>query len=146
MQPIRYITRNMKREVLFVEGECSSIDVDKKTITVDDNSEIKGAVFSQTIPYDYLVVACGSENATFGIPGVREHACFLKEIWDARKIRQRLMDTLETAQFPGQSAAEVDRLLHMIVVGGGPTGIEYAAELYDFLHEDLKIWYPGIII
>lgn len=108
----------------------------------------------QTIPYDYLIVACGSENATFGIPGVRENACFLKESWyifsvfhsfvipklgyrDARKIRTRLMDCLETAAFPGQSQAEVERLLHMVVVGGGPTGVEYAAELHDFLVEDL---------
>src|SRR4051794_36797941 len=53
-----------------------------------------------------------------------------------KKIRQKLMDCLETASFPGQPTSEVDRLLHMVVVGGGPTGVEYAAELRDFLVAD----------
>jgi len=90
------------------------------------------------------VVGVGAENATFGIPGVRENACFLKEIWDAKKIRRKLMDCIESAHFPGQTMEEVDRLLHMVVVGGGPTGVEYAAELRDFLVEDLVKWYPEI--
>lgn len=68
---------------------------------------------------------------------------FLKEVWDAQKIRTRLMDCIETAGFPGQTQEEIERLLHMIVVGGGPTGVEYAAELHDFLVEDLTTWYPG---
>jgi NADH:ubiquinone reductase (non-electrogenic) len=96
------------------------------------------------VKYDYLVVGVGAENATFGIPGVKEHACFLKEIWDAKKIRRKLMDCIESAHFPGQTIEEVDRLLHMVVVGGGPTGVEYAAELRDFLVEDLVKWYPEI--
>ncbi len=144
MQPMRYITRHKSREVNFVEGDCTDISPDKKVVTVQDNSELVGAVSRQSIPYDYLVVAVGAENATFGIPGVRENACFLKEIWDARKIRTKLMDCLETAAFPGQSKEEIERLLHMVVVGGGPTGVEYAAELRDFLVEDLKDWYPDI--
>ncbi|KAJ3278284.1 NADH:ubiquinone oxidoreductase [Borealophlyctis nickersoniae] len=145
MTPIRYITRFKKRQVLFVEGECSNIDPVGKTVTVTDNSEIVGDISTQTIPYDYLVVACGAENATFGIPGVKEYSCFLKESWDARKIRTRLMDCLETAAFPGQTDKEVERLLHMVVVGGGPTGVEYAAELHDFLKDDLAAWYPELV-
>lgn len=61
---------------------------------------------------------------------------------DARKIRTKLMDCMETAAFPGQTESEVERLLHMVVVGGGPTGVEYAAELYDFLKEDLVMTTP----
>ncbi|KAI8921506.1 pyridine nucleotide-disulfide oxidoreductase-domain-containing protein, partial [Entophlyctis helioformis] len=141
MQPIRYLTRFKTREVMFVEGDCTSIDPEAKTLAVTDNSEITGQVSQQTIPYDYLVVACGAENATFGIPGVREHACFLKEAW---QIRTRLMDCLETAAFPGQSEEEIRRILHMVVVGGGPTGVEYAAELHDFLKDDLLDWYPDL--
>lgn len=48
---------------------------------------------------------------------------------DAKKIRSRLLDCLESASFPGQTEAEMDRLLNFVVVGGGPTGVEYAAEL-----------------
>ncbi|KAJ3136489.1 NADH:ubiquinone oxidoreductase [Geranomyces variabilis] len=144
MMPMRYITRFKKRVIAFVEGVCNEIDVQNKTLLVEDNSEIVGEVSKQLIPYDYLVIACGAENATFGIPGVTQFACFLKEAWDAKKIRTRLMDCMETAAFAGQTEAEMERLLHMVVVGGGPTGVEYAAELYDFLQEDLASWYPEL--
>jgi NADH dehydrogenase FAD-containing subunit len=40
---------------------------------------------------------------------------------------------IETASFTGQSEEEINRLMHMVVVGGGPTGVEYAGELHDFL-------------
>ena len=108
-----------------------------------DNSEIKGDPAQATLEYDYLIIGTGATNQTFGIKGVDEHACFLKEVWDAQKIRTKVMDCIETAAFPGQASEEIERLLHMVVVGGGPTGIEYAAELHDFLKDDLASWYPG---
>ena len=52
-----------------------------------DTSEIKGTVSSTTIPYDYLVFAVGAEVQTFGIPGVKENACFMKELADAEQVR-----------------------------------------------------------
>ncbi|KAJ2929016.1 hypothetical protein H1R20_g8076, partial [Candolleomyces eurysporus] len=54
------------------------------------------------------------------------------------------MDCLETAAFPGQLAEEVDRLLHMVVVSSGPTGVELSGKLHDFLEDDLKSWYPKL--
>ena len=51
---------------------------------------------------------------------------------------------LETAALPSQDTQEVERLLHMIVVGGGPTGVELSGELHDFLEDDLKSWYPEL--
>jgi NADH:ubiquinone reductase (non-electrogenic) len=154
MQPIRYLTRFKKRAVNFIEGDCERIDAENQTIYIKDNSEVSGPKSLSSLTYDYLVVATGAENATFGIPGVKEYACFLKESWDARKIRTKLMDCLESAAFPGQTDKEIERLLHMVVVGGGPTGIdvkgilyigvEYAAELHDFLVDDLLDWYPTL--
>jgi NADH:ubiquinone reductase (non-electrogenic) len=132
MQPLKYILRFKQRRVQFIEGECQKIDSENKTLHIDDSSPLKGTVSSNTVKYDYLVIACGSENATFGIKGVKEYACFLKEAWDARKIRTNLMDAIETANFPGQPAEEINRLLNLVVVGGGPTGVEYAAELSNF--------------
>ncbi|KAG0304433.1 NADH:ubiquinone oxidoreductase [Dissophora globulifera] len=144
MEPIRFITRHKSRNVKFYESECTDIDPESKTISVTDVSDIKGAVANTTIPYDYLVVAIGADNQTFGMAGVREFACFLKEVWDAQKIRTRLMDCVESAGFASQTPEEVERLLHMVVVGGGPTGVEYAAELHDFLKDDLELWYPDL--
>ena len=79
--------------------------------------------------YDVLVVSIGSENNTFNIPGVEEHAHFLKEVLDARRIRSAISDAFESAMTPTQSIEEKKRLLHFVVVGGGPTGVEFAAEV-----------------
>ncbi|WWD08360.1 hypothetical protein V865_006472 [Kwoniella europaea PYCC6329] len=144
IQPTRYITRHKKRKVDVYEAEAQEVDPVKKTVTFQDLSDIRGAAGSVTIPYDYLVYAVGCENQTFGIKGVTEHACFLKELSDADKIRTKLMDCIETAAFRDQPQDEIDRLMHMVVVGGGPTGVEYAGELHDFLIDDLKKWYPEV--
>lgn len=54
------------------------------------------------------------------------------------------MDCVESANFAGQTQEEIDRLLSFVVVGGGPTGVEYAGELHDFLKDDLINWYPEL--
>ncbi|KAK4224763.1 putative external mitochondrial NADH-ubiquinone oxidoreductase 1 precursor [Podospora fimiseda] len=144
MEPIRTILRAKKASVRFYEAEASSIDPDRKVVRIFDNSEVKGDMTETEVPYDMLVIGVGAENATFGIPGVREHSCFLKEIGDAQNIRKRIMDCVETAAFKDQSPEEIDRLMHMVVVGGGPTGVEFAGELQDFFEEDIKKLVPEI--
>ncbi|KAJ3497493.1 hypothetical protein NLJ89_g10343 [Agrocybe chaxingu] len=144
IQPTRYITRHKARQVSVIEAEATEVDPVNKTVTFTDNSEIKGNVSSTTISYDYLVYGVGAEVQTFNIPGVKEHACFMKELSDAERMQRQFMDCLESAAFPGQSSQEVDRLLHMVVVGGGPTGVELSGELHDFLEDDLKMWYPEL--
>ncbi|KAJ2929515.1 hypothetical protein H1R20_g7570, partial [Candolleomyces eurysporus] len=140
IQPTQYITRHKSRNVSVIEAEATDVD----TVTFTDNSEIKGATSSTSIKYNYLVYAVGAEVQTFNIPGVKEHAVFMKELQDAERMQRGFMDCLETAAFPGQSPEEVDRLLHMVVVGGGPTGVELSGELHDFLEDDLKSWYPEL--
>ncbi|KIK95023.1 hypothetical protein PAXRUDRAFT_11705 [Paxillus rubicundulus Ve08.2h10] len=144
LQPTRYITRHKTRQVSVVEAEATSVDPVNKTVTFTDTSPLRPLEPTNTIHYDYLVYAVGAETQTFGIPGVKENACFMKEIGDAEKMQRRFLDCVETAAFPGTSEEEKRRLLHMVVVGGGPTGIEVAGELHDFLEEDLKSWYPEL--
>eukprot|EP00920_Eleutheroschizon_duboscqi_P016070 GHVT01037858.1.p1 GENE.GHVT01037858.1~~GHVT01037858.1.p1 ORF type:complete len:366 (-),score=90.22 GHVT01037858.1:486-1583(-) len=55
------------------------------------------------------------------------------------------MDNFEMASLPATSDAEIRRLLHFIVVGGGPTGVESAAEFSDFIAEDMAKYFPEII-
>ena len=57
----------------------------------------------------------------------------LQEVADAQKIRNRILSNFEVALEPGVSDAERSRLLHTVIVGGGPTGVEFGAELYDFV-------------
>ncbi|KAI9049014.1 hypothetical protein LZ554_006863 [Drepanopeziza brunnea f. sp. 'monogermtubi'] len=144
MEPIRSITRHKQAAVKFYEAEATKIDSQRKIVYIDDNSDIKGTSSKTEVAYDMLVVSVGAENATFGIQGVKEHACFLKEIGDAQTIRKKIMDCVESATFKGQTPEEVERLLHMVVVGGGPTGVEFAGELQDFFDQDIKKWIPEI--
>lgn len=144
MEPIRNFLRHKKASVKYYEAEATKIDADKRVVYINDDSQIKGDKSTTEVPYDYLVVGVGAENATFGIPGVREHSCFLKEVGDAQAIRKRIMDCCETATFKDQSPEEVKRLLSMVVVGGGPTGVEFAGELQDFFRNDLRKWIPEI--
>ncbi|KAF2502813.1 FAD/NAD(P)-binding domain-containing protein [Lophium mytilinum] len=144
MEPIRNFLRHKKAAVKFYEAEATKIDYQKKVVYINDESEIKGNSSATEVPFDMLVVGVGAENATFGIPGVRENALFLKEVGDAQAIRKRIMDCCETATFKDQSQDEIKRLLHMVVVGGGPTGVEFAGELQDFFNDDLKKWIPDI--
>ncbi|RHZ55328.1 alternative NADH-dehydrogenase [Aspergillus thermomutatus] len=144
MEPIRNILRQKKAHVKFYEAEATKIDYEKRVVYISDDSEIKGDISHTEVPFDMLVVGVGAENATFGIKGVKEHSCFLKEVGDAQKIRKRIMDCVETAMFKDQPEEEVNRLLHMVVVGGGPTGVEFAGELQDFFNEDLRKWIPEI--
>lgn len=144
MEPVRSILRHKKATVKYYEADATKIDHEKKVVYINDDSDIKGETSSTEVPFDMLVVGVGAENATFGIQGVKENSCFLKEVGDAQKIRKRIMDCVETASFKDQSPEERKRLLHMVVVGGGPTGVEFAGELQDFFEEDLRKWVPEI--
>lgn len=97
------------------------------------------------LPYDYLIVAVGATTNTFNTPGVPENVQFLKSIEDAQNLRTKIMDTIETANLPGISDAERKRLLQFCIVGGGPTGVEFAAEVNDFFEEDLKKYFPSFV-
>lgn len=115
----------------------------------DEVGKRKGAVFE--VPYDRLVIAVGAYSQTFGVPGVRPHAHLLRDVSDARRIRLRVLRRFEQAASvltngANTAAADAQRraLLHFAVVGGGPTGVEFAAELHDLIHEDLLRLYPWL--
>ncbi|KDN43790.1 nucleotide-binding domain-containing protein [Tilletiaria anomala UBC 951] len=96
------------------------------------------------IPYDKLVIACGSVSNTHGVSGLEN--CFqLKTIKDARAIRSHIMDNLEMAALPTTTEEQRDRLLSFVICGGGPTGIETAAEIYDMMNEDVLKHFPKIL-
>lgn len=141
--------------VEFWQGWADDVDFDKKTIKVEENAIErpktastaiqkvgKGRVFE--VGYDKLVVSVGCYSQTFGIEGVRENALFLKDIGDARKIRKRILECFETAALPTSSESLKKQLLNFAIVGGGPTGVEFAAELFDLCHEDLSTLYPSL--
>ncbi|KAL0068938.1 hypothetical protein AAF712_003931 [Marasmius tenuissimus] len=99
---------------------------------------------SFTMNYDKLIIAVGAYSQTFNIPGVKEHAHFLKDVKDARAIRSRILECYEQASQPFMSDLERRKLLHFCIVGGGPTGVEFAAELHDLLHTEIRQHYPNL--
>lgn len=136
IEPIR--DNHFRHEDDFHLANVTEIVPEDKYIKVQADATQR----SYSVKYDTLVLACGSRPLTFGLPGVEEHAFFLKEIPHARAIRNRILTNFELAVSDGVSAEEKKKLLHFVVVGGGPTGVEFCAELYDFLQQDLVHKYP----
>lgn len=149
MEPIRKFCLRGGREVFkFYEAKCVGVDIATNTVHCRDSSPVtrqgvSGKGFN--LPYDYLVVAVGATTNTFNTPGVPENVQFLKSIEDAQALRTKIMDAIETANLPGTSDEERKRLLQFVVVGGGPTGVEFAAEVNDFFEEDLKKYFPNFV-
>ena len=90
-------------------------------------------------------MANGTHTNTFNTPGVepgKNHVYFLKDLEDARNIRNRILECFERASYPDTSAEERERLLTFVIVGGGPINVEFAGELHSFLTQDVAKWYP----
>ncbi|CAK7893794.1 external NADH-ubiquinone oxidoreductase 1, mitochondrial [[Candida] anglica] len=164
IEPVRSVTRRCPGEVIYLEAEATDIDPINNTLTIKqsttvhsghsgkDTGSAKSTVSEHSgvdeivtsLQYDYLVIGVGAQPSTFGIPGVAEHSTFLKEVSDSQKIRKRLMDCIEAANILPKGDSERKRLLSIVVCGGGPTGVEVAGELQDYIDQDLKKWMPEI--
>lgn len=133
--------RSARENITYYHAFAVRVDAEAKSVqclSALDNKEF-------SLPYDLLMIGVGAVSNTFGIPGVKEYGLFLKELSDARAIRQRIIENFERASVPNLPFEERKRLLHFVVVGGGPTGVEFAAELHDFLTEDLVDSYAAVV-
>lgn len=97
----------------------------------------------QTVAYDYLIIGFGSTSDYFGIPGAADFAFPLKTLEDGAAIRNQVLSRLERA------AHETDRvrrecLLSFVIVGGGPTGVEYAGALAELVFGPTSKDYPEL--
>jgi NADH dehydrogenase len=124
----------------FVNAKAESLNLVRKTVHCYDD---KGRTYE--LPYDKLVVAIGATNNTFDTEGVDENTHFLKNVEDSINIRRRIMSCFEQASFPGISEEEKKQLLSFVVVGGGPTGVEFAGELKEFMEKDLRKIFPSLV-
>lgn len=115
-----------------LEAEVLSVDMIKKSVVTN-----KGEV-----SYDYLVSALGSGTNFFGVAGAGEHSFTLKNIKDAQKLKNHLIHIFDEANNEKDTERQKD-ILRIIIIGGGATGVELSAEIYEFLKE-LGREYPNI--
>ncbi|GAA0152431.1 oxidoreductase [Lithospermum erythrorhizon] len=145
VEPVRNIIRKKGVDMHYLEAECFKIDAANKKVHCRSNlnNNLNGEE-EFVVDYDYLVISVGARVNTFNIPGVSENCHFLKEVEDAQRIRRTVIDCFERASLPNLSDEERKRILHFVIVGGGPTGVEFSAQLHDFVNEDVVRLYPDV--
>ncbi|MEK7464194.1 MAG: FAD-dependent oxidoreductase [Patescibacteria group bacterium] len=94
------------------------ITILKEEVLHIDVSDMKVHLKNNKLPFDYLVLALGSETNYFNIPGLKEHSFALKSFDNAIAIRDALW-----------FASESDKMIKVVIGGGGSTGVELAAEI-----------------
>lgn len=140
IEPLRKIIARLQGH--FISGKAADLVMSERLLEV----EVVGADGQKKsiyVPYDKLVIAVGSVSSTHGVSGL-EHCFQLKTIADALQVRRRVMDNFERASLPTTTPEERKRLLSFVVCGGGPTGVEAAAEIYDLCQEDVMNYFPKI--
>ena len=96
---------------------------------------------AERMRYDQLVITTGASTSTFGLPGVAERVFALKTLEDAAILRNRFIWLLELADDAPE--AERKKLLTLVVVGGGFTGVETAGEMVE-LFRSVGRFYPRV--
>jgi len=124
--PIRSIFRKQKN-VRVVMTELSGIDLRARTVT--DGSAI--------LDYDYLVLATGATHSYFGHESWSANAPGLKRISDATSLRERILRAFEHAEL-AQDPADQARDMTIVIIGGGPTGVELAGAIAELLRKSLS--------
>ncbi len=116
----------------FFNGSIESIDRTARVMTTAPLLDENGAeiIGRHSIRYDYLVLAMGGISNDFGVPGVREHAMFLEDRPQADRFRQKLLNACLRTNHAHQTG-DTEACVRISIVGGGATGVELAAELYN---------------
>ena len=133
----------------YFQGSLAAIDRAAREIRIaplldEDGRELIGP---HRIRYDYLVLAIGSVTNDFGIPGVAEHCLCLDDRADADRFRTRLLNHCVRVSRAMQADPAADAHVHIVIAGGGATGVELAAELFDaaaaLQHYGLEVFDPS---
>jgi NADH:ubiquinone reductase (non-electrogenic) len=143
VEPVRSVMTNKGK---FFEAQCKEIFPEEKSLVCCFPEDAGFPEACWKLPYDILVLGVGSVNNTFGIKGVADHCNFFKSVEDASRLRLRVSECFERAALPQTTPEERKKLLSFVMVGGGPTGVEVAAELRDLIQDDLSKIFPQEIL
>jgi NADH dehydrogenase len=130
--PLRGLTRRWQG-ASFLLAEISGIDLAGKCLQTD----------AGTVAYDYLIVAAGSRTNFFGMKSVEDCAFDLKRLDQAEDLRNQILLMFERASGETDPARR-SALLTFVIVGGGPTGVEFAGALRELIVYVLSKDHPAI--
>jgi NADH dehydrogenase len=134
--PLRDVFRG-NPDIRVTLAEVERIDLKARVVHADEFGRL------MAIPYDSLIVACGSETCYFGHDDFKAHVCTMKSLDDALSLRGRIFGAFELAEAAGDDA-ERRRLMTFVIVGGGPTGVEMAGQLRELAQRALRNNYQRI--
>jgi len=125
------------RRTHFILADVTGVDVQRREVSYAHT--LTGV--TERLGFDVLVVTTGASTSTFGLPGIAERVFALKTLEDAATLRNRLIWLLELADDAGER--ERKKLLTLVVVGGGFTGVETTGEMAE-LFRNVERFYPHV--
>jgi NADH dehydrogenase len=131
-QPVRGIIKGLAN-LRFQMARVTGVDLERRQVLTETGA----------IPYDYLILATGSATNFYGLEHLRPRVQGLKDLPEAVRLRNHILKMFERA------VTEPDRerqaaLLTFVIVGGGPTGVEFAGALAELIRLVLVHDYPGL--
>ncbi|WP_298981792.1 NAD(P)/FAD-dependent oxidoreductase [Caldilinea sp.] len=130
--PVRSILRRMPN-VSFALAEVRQVDLNSRRLETSAGA----------ISYDFLILAAGSAPHFFGTPGAETHALPLKSMADAIAVRNRVLLNYEKASLEPNPERR-RQTLTFVIVGGGPTGVEFAGALAELMKGPLRRDFPSL--
>jgi NADH dehydrogenase len=130
--PIRSFLRGHSNTT-FVMTEVTGLELDKKTLRCHD----------RTIKYDYLIVSVGSVTQFFGVPGAAENSFELKTLEHGVALRNHILGCFERAMYEPDEERRT-QMLTFTIVGGGPTGVEFAGALSELINGPMRKDFPAL--
>jgi NADH dehydrogenase len=115
------------------QASVTAIDVEKREVSFAE---------MPALAYDYLVLALGAEVNFFGTPGAAEHAFPMYTLADAVRLKDHVLERWEAAD--RDPSAIDDGALNVVIVGGGPTGVETAGAMAELYRNGFSKDYPAI--
>jgi NADH dehydrogenase len=131
MDEVNYRGHARRNGFHFMLGSVCGLDRENREVLLAPLTDNEGQVVldERRVRYDQLIFALGSVTNDFGIPGIAEHCMMLDAPAQAERFHKRLLNAflrLDKARASGQDAR-----LNLVIVGGGATGVELSAELYN---------------
>jgi len=131
-RPVRELIRPLGNAD-FRLARVTGVDLERRALKTDRGE----------LPYDYLVLATGSQSDYFGNASLAKHAMGLKQMEEGLALRNRVLSRVEATQWIGDRERRRN-MLTFAIVGGGPTGVEMAGALSELIRHVLKKDYPHL--